>query len=364
MSSRPGCRRSRALQEAASGFRGRDGRRDRLRRLLDAQVYRLVHWRRAAREINYRRFFDVDDLVALHMEDPEVFAQTHALLLEWRRRGWVDGFRIDAAKHIEGFALDYFDRAVYRSSFRTLLNGQQKHIFSFSEVFDGNQDYLQTFVKDNINPADPGRIGGNRDVLDFPLFFALKQNLSGNGFQNDWFGVRNATFDLHDDGMHNGSQGVMFTVSHDEGQPFLVMKLVKGHTLDQLLAERPDPGHDRGRFLTAFEQVCQAVAFAHDRRVVHRDLKPANVMVGAFGEVQVMDWGLAKVLGDGPTAEADPTGGSTFPDFRAGTEADRTQAGGVLGTPAFMPPEQAAGAVELIDRRADVFGLGALLCAI
>jgi (1->4)-alpha-D-glucan 1-alpha-D-glucosylmutase len=74
--------------------RGETGR-VRLRRLLDAQVYRLVHWRRAAREINYRRFFDVDDLVALHMEDPEVFAQTHALLLDWRRRGWVDGFRVD-----------------------------------------------------------------------------------------------------------------------------------------------------------------------------------------------------------------------------------------------------------------------------
>jgi malto-oligosyltrehalose synthase len=67
----------------------------RLGRLLDAQVYRLVHWRRAAREINYRRFFDVNDLVALHMEDPEVFAQTHALVLDWRARGWVDAFRID-----------------------------------------------------------------------------------------------------------------------------------------------------------------------------------------------------------------------------------------------------------------------------
>ncbi len=100
---------ARAIREAAAGFRGRDGRRDRLRRLLDAQVYRLVHWRRAAREINYRRFFDVDDLVALHMEDPEVFAQTHTRLLEWHRRGWVGGFRID---HPDGL-LDpagYFQR--------------------------------------------------------------------------------------------------------------------------------------------------------------------------------------------------------------------------------------------------------------
>ena len=88
--------------------RGEEGRA-RLGRILDAQVYRLVHWRRAAREINYRRFFDVNDLVALHMEDPEVFAQTHALVLEWRRRGWVEGFRID---HPDGL-LDpraYFER--------------------------------------------------------------------------------------------------------------------------------------------------------------------------------------------------------------------------------------------------------------
>ena len=68
---------------------------ERLRRLLDAQAYRLVYWRRAAREINYRRFFDVNDLVALHMEDPVVFDETHALVLEWRRRGWIDAFRID-----------------------------------------------------------------------------------------------------------------------------------------------------------------------------------------------------------------------------------------------------------------------------
>ena len=84
---------ARAVAEAATAYGA--GGTARLRRLLDAQVYRLAHWRRAAREINYRRFFDVNDLVALHMEDPEVFAQTHALPLEWHRRGWVDGFRID-----------------------------------------------------------------------------------------------------------------------------------------------------------------------------------------------------------------------------------------------------------------------------
>ena len=85
----------RALEAGATAFAAGPRGAHRLGRLLDAQVYRLAHWRRAAREINYRRFFDVNDLVALHMQDPEVFAQTHALALEWRARGWVDGFRID-----------------------------------------------------------------------------------------------------------------------------------------------------------------------------------------------------------------------------------------------------------------------------
>lgn len=84
-----------ALEQGVANFsEGADGRR-RIRRLLDAQAYRLVFWRRAAREINYRRFFDVNELVALHMEDPEVFAESHALVLNWLKSGWIDGFRID-----------------------------------------------------------------------------------------------------------------------------------------------------------------------------------------------------------------------------------------------------------------------------
>src|SRR5262249_30223272 len=81
-----------------------------------------------------------------------------------------------------------------------------------------------------------------------------------------------------------------------DGRPFLAMKLIKGQTLEELLQARPDVSGERGRYVAVFEQVCQAVAYAHSRGVIHRDLKPSNVMVGAFGEVQVMDWGLAKVL--------------------------------------------------------------------
>jgi tetratricopeptide (TPR) repeat protein len=161
-----------------------------------------------------------------------------------------------------------------------------------------------------------------------------------------------------------------------DGRPFLAMKLIRGDTLDALLNRRPDPAADRGRFVAIFEHVCQAVAFAHARGIVHRDLKPHNVMVGAFGEVQVMDWGLAKVLGEprgvNPRADApDPdeppdADPDRTTDHRGAGDAtdDRTQAGQALGTPAYMPPEQARGDLDRIDRRADVFALGATLCEI
>jgi tetratricopeptide (TPR) repeat protein len=151
-----------------------------------------------------------------------------------------------------------------------------------------------------------------------------------------------------------------------DGRPFLAMKLIKGQTLEKLLGARPDPSADRGRFVAAFEQVCQAVAYAHAHGVIHRDLKPANVMVGSFGEVQVMDWGLAKVLSARPAETADPEATRADTLVRSLRDSDGlfTQAGSVLGTPAFMAPEQALGAVAKVDQRSDVFGLGAILAVI
>src|SRR5262249_10788926 len=86
-------------------------------------------------------------------------------------------------------------------------------------------------------------------------------------------------------------------------RPYFTMKLVKGQTLARLLAQRKEPSQERPRFLKVFEQVCQTLAYAHARGVLHRDLKPSNIMVGNYGEVQVMDWGLAKVLPQGGVAD-------------------------------------------------------------
>lgn len=161
-------------------------------------------------------------------------------------------------------------------------------------------------------------------------------------------------------------------------RPFFSMKLVKGKTLANLLANREDSIADRGKLIGIFEQICQTMAYAHSRDVIHRDLKPANIMVGAFGEVQVMDWGLAKVLQTGDVAEGKRakriqegksviqtmrTTGSDVPGSSDSAGAE-TQMGSVMGTPAYMPPEQALGEIDQLDQRADVFGLGAILCEI
>jgi eukaryotic-like serine/threonine-protein kinase len=133
------------------------------------------------------------------------------------------------------------------------------------------------------------------------------------------------------------------------GMPYHVMKLLRGQTLGQiLLAGNCTPA----RLLGIFADVAQTMAFAHSRCVIHLDLKPDNIMVGAFREVYVMDWGLARFESTAP-----PESGGLPDDF--GTDAGRYP---IAGTPAYMSPEQARG--ESLDPRADVFELGGLLCEI
>jgi len=146
-----------------------------------------------------------------------------------------------------------------------------------------------------------------------------------------------------------------------EGRPYFAMKLVKGETLSARIEDRADPKDGRRRFLGIFEQVAQTVAYAHARGVVHRDLKPSNVMIGNFGEVQVVDWGLAKVMGRG---ESESPPATIITTVRTEGEGSASLVGSVMGTPAYMPPEQALGHVGELDERSDVFALGAILTEI
>ncbi|MBI5490823.1 MAG: SUMF1/EgtB/PvdO family nonheme iron enzyme [Deltaproteobacteria bacterium] len=154
-----------------------------------------------------------------------------------------------------------------------------------------------------------------------------------------------------------------------DGSAAFAMKRVRGQALSTIIArvKAGDPEarreHSRLRLLGVFQQVCMAVHFAHVNGILHRDLKPANVMVGPFGEVFVMDWGIAKVMGE-PVAERGPQDG---PDERAsfhgrpGSIAGGTSVGAVLGTPEYMSPEQAMGRHDQLDARSDVYALGATL---
>jgi serine/threonine-protein kinase len=124
---------------------------------------------------------------------------------------------------------------------------------------------------------------------------------------------------------HPGVPAVHDIGALPDGRPFFVMRLIRGRTLQDVLDEGADPVAERGRLLAVFEEVCRAVGYAHSRGVAHRDLKPAHIMIGAFGEIQVLGWGAARVFGG-------------------------------------SPPEQADGVAA--DCRSDVFRLGGILCTI
>lgn len=150
-------------------------------------------------------------------------------------------------------------------------------------------------------------------------------------------------------------------------EAFIVMQLLSGRTLKQVLADTSDRAAALPALLAVFHDVCQAMASAHGAGVIHRDLKPSNIMVGPFGVVTVMDWGVAKVLdGDDDTDIFDVVDvtGPLMPATEETTQSQSTIAGTVFGTPSYLAPEQARGEVARLDRRADVFGLGSILCEI
>jgi len=158
---------------------------------------------------------------------------------------------------------------------------------------------------------------------------------------------------------HPGIVPVHDVGSLPDGRVFYTMKLVQGRRLDEYVAE-PSAAPER---LRTFQKICEAVSFAHAHGVLHRDLKPQNIMVGQFGEVLVMDWGLAKVR-DAERTENSPGSG----EVRAEGGVSVTDAAGVdtahgmvLGTPGYMAPEQARGEAAAVGERSDVYSLGAVL---
>lgn len=145
----------------------------------------------------------------------------------------------------------------------------------------------------------------------------------------------------------------------DGESPFYTMRFVRGETLRQAIRAHHDQklkGEDgrlgRHRLLQAFLDVCNAVAYAHSRGVIHRDLKPENILLGSFGEVILLDWGLAKMIDEPETAGV---------ELSSSADVQQTRHGNLLGTPAYMAPEQAAGKLHEVDQKTDIYGLGAIL---
>jgi serine/threonine protein kinase len=167
---------------------------------------------------------------------------------------------------------------------------------------------------------------------------------------------------------HPGIVPVYGLGANGDGRPYYAMRLIQGDSLQEAVqrfhqAEGPDrdPGEralELRQLLGRFVAVCQAVAYAHSRGVIHRDLKPANIMLGPYGETLVVDWGLAKVVG---RSDAERAGGEATLRPSAGGGQPGTQAGAIVGTPAYMSPEQTAGQAERLGPASDVYSLGATL---
>src|SRR5687767_13627960 len=142
-----------------------------------------------------------------------------------------------------------------------------------------------------------------------------------------------------------------------DGRVFYAMKYVRGSSLDEYAAQT-DSMRDR---LRKFQAACDAVAFAHAHGVIHRDLKPQNIMIGSFGEVLVLDWGVAKILRKRDIPAASEADTLMLPGNDSNNKPGDTTHGTIIGTRNYMSPEQARGEVDRLDERSDVYSLGAVL---
>jgi Tfp pilus assembly protein PilF/tRNA A-37 threonylcarbamoyl transferase component Bud32 len=161
---------------------------------------------------------------------------------------------------------------------------------------------------------------------------------------------------------HPGVVPVYGLGRHSDGRPYYAMRFVRGETLQEALGKlhAGKAGYTLRGLMTRFVAICNAVAYAHSRGVIHRDLKPANIMLGPYGETLVVDWGLAKVVG----RPSEPAATARAPEGTlqiTGRDAAATHAGSLLGTPAYMSPEQARGDIDTLRQATDVYSLGATL---
>lgn len=170
---------------------------------------------------------------------------------------------------------------------------------------------------------------------------------------------------------HPGIVPVYGLGHYTDGRPYYAMRFIRGDSLRKAIAKfheadwtRCDPG-DRAlefqRLLRRFLDVCNAIHYAHRRGILHRDLKPGNIMLGEYGETLVVDWGLAKVLGRSPMATEETPESQPVLLPRSGSHSDLTIHGSVIGSPAYMSPEQARGEHDLLGVETDVYSLGATL---
>lgn len=201
--------------------------------------------------------------------------------------------------------------------------------------------------------------------------FLLKQHVNKSHLHQQFMNEARITGRLQ----HPGIVPIYGTGVSPEGRPFFAMKLVKGKSLAELLAARTSANEDLPRLLNIFQIVCQTLSYVHSCGVIHMDIKPANIMVGAFGEVHLMDWGLALLTTDFPsvagsaneTQKGQTLGMSDMdspdpPGISSSCLPVDVPIGSVCGTPAYMSPEQARGCHSSVQ--SDLFGLGGILCEI
>jgi PAS domain S-box-containing protein len=239
---------------------------------------------------------------------------------------------------------------------------------SFSERLEKFRCFNDRYViGDELGSGGMGVVyrGWDLQLQRYVAIKLIRKELNGNEVSLNRF-LREAR--IASQLSHPSVLGIHEFGSGPAGSAYIIMDLITGTPMERAIEDARGNESKRESMLTAFFQICQAIAFAHASGVVHRDLKPANIMLGDYGTVTVLDWGLAKVVRKSSAPSTEQFAGSVIPlilpDIASSVENSLsgfdTQCGTVMGTPHYLAPEQARG--ESVDYRADVFSLGGILC--